>query len=104
MVVDVAPILSKLSELPATLLTLSLQVLLHSALLPMCCFLHMPPEQSLLKELLPTHITPVEANKHAVWRKQLANIKASYTLKHTLLTYALLKEQPHLNTSTTRLT
>ena len=57
-VVDVASVLSQLSELPSTLLTLPLQVLLHSALLPVRGFLHMPPEQSFLKELLPTHITP----------------------------------------------
>lgn len=58
MVVDVPPVLSELSELPATLLTLSLQVLLHSALLAVRGFLHVPPEQSLLKELLPADVTP----------------------------------------------
>lgn len=63
MVVDMASVLSELSELPPTLLTLPLQVLLYSAFLPVRGFLHVPPEQSLLKELLPTHITPVETNK-----------------------------------------
>lgn len=62
-VVDMASVLSELSELPPTLLTLPLQVLLYSAFLPVRGFLHVPPEQSLLKELLPTHITPVETNK-----------------------------------------
>lgn len=60
MVVDVASILSELSELSATLLTLPLQVLLYSALLPVCGLFNVSPEQSLLKELLPTHITPEE--------------------------------------------
>jgi len=63
-VVDVASVLSELSELPATLLTLSLQVLLHSALLAVRCFLHVPPEQSFLEELLPTHVTPEDTQTH----------------------------------------
>lgn len=62
MVVDVTSVLSELSELPSALLTLSLQVLLYSALLPVRGFFDVPPEQSLLKELLPTHITPDEKN------------------------------------------
>lgn len=59
-VVDVASVLSELSELPATLLTLPLQVLLHPAFLPVRGLFHMPPEQSLLKKLLPTDVTPEE--------------------------------------------
>lgn len=58
MVVHVAAVLSELSELPAAVFTLPFQVLLHSALLSMGGLLDMPPEQGLLKELLPTHITP----------------------------------------------
>lgn len=63
MVVHVAAILSELGELPAAVFALPFQVLLHSALLSMGGLLHMPPEQSLLKELLPTHITPNEEHK-----------------------------------------
>lgn len=63
MVVDVASVLSELSELSSTLLTLPLQVLLYSALLPMSGFLHVPPEQSLLKELFPTNVTPEDTNE-----------------------------------------
>lgn len=62
MVVDVASVLPELSELPSTLLTLSLQVLLYSALLPVRGFFNVSPEQSLLKELLPTHVAPDETN------------------------------------------
>lgn len=58
MVVHVAAVLSELSELPAAVFTLPFQVLLHSTLLSMGGLLHMPSEQSLLKELLPTDITP----------------------------------------------
>lgn len=61
-VVDVASVLSELSELPSTLLTLSLQVLLYSALLPVRGFFNVSPEQSLLKELLPTHVAPGDTN------------------------------------------
>lgn len=43
-VVDVTPVLSELSELPSALLTLSLQVLLYSALLPVCGFFNVSPE------------------------------------------------------------
>lgn len=60
MVVDVASILSELSEFPPTLLTLPLQVLLDSALLTVRGLFDMSPEQSLLKELLPTHVTPTD--------------------------------------------
>lgn len=63
-VVDMASVLPELSELPPTLLALSLQVLLHTALLAMCGFLHVPPEQSLLKELLSTHVTPEDIPGH----------------------------------------
>lgn len=59
-VVDVTPVLSELSELPATVFTLPLQVLLHSALFTVRGLLHVSPEQSLLKKLLPAHITPEE--------------------------------------------
>lgn len=58
MVVDVAPVLPQLGKLPAALLALPLQVLLDAALLPVRGLLHVPPEQSLLVELLPTHVTP----------------------------------------------
>lgn len=63
-VVDMASVLPELSELPPTLLTLPLQVLLHPALLAMRGFLHVPPEQSLLKELLSTHVTPEDIPGH----------------------------------------
>lgn len=63
-VVDVASILPELGEFSPTLLTLPLQVLLYSALLPVRGLFNVSPEQSLLKELLPTHITSEEANKH----------------------------------------
>lgn len=62
MVVYVTSVLSQLSKLPPAVLTLSLQVLLYSAFLPMCGFLDVPPEQSLLKELLPAHVTPKETD------------------------------------------
>lgn len=62
MVVDVAPVLSELSELPATLLTLPLQVLLHPALLAVRGFLHVSPEQGFLEELLPAHVTPEDTD------------------------------------------
>lgn len=74
MVVDVAPVLPQLGELPSTVLTLPLQVLLDAALLPVGGFLHVPPEQSLLKELLPTHVTPEETpeipghRRHWPWK------------------------------------
>lgn len=58
MVVDVAPVLPQLGELPAALLALPLQVLLHAALLAVRGLLHVPPVQGLLVELLPTHVTP----------------------------------------------
>lgn len=57
-VVDVAPVLPQLGELPAALLALALQVLLHAALLAVRGLLHVPPVQGLLVELLPTHVTP----------------------------------------------
>lgn len=63
MVVDVASVLPELRELPATVLALSLQILLHSALLPVRGFLHVPPEQSLLEELLSTDVTSDDTNK-----------------------------------------
>lgn len=63
MVVHMAAVLSKLSELPAAVFTLPFQVLLHSALLSMRGLFHVPPEQSLLKELLPTHVTPNQEYK-----------------------------------------
>lgn len=63
MIVDVASVLPELRELPATVLALSLQVLLHSALLPVRGFLHVPPEQSLLEELLSTDVTSDDTNK-----------------------------------------
>lgn len=62
MVVDVASVLPELRKLSPTLLTLPLQVLFYSALLPVRGFLHVPPEKSLLKELLSTHVTPEETN------------------------------------------
>lgn len=86
MVVDVAPVLSELSELPPALLTLPLQVLLHSALLPVRGFLHVPPEQSLLKELLPAHVTPEETKE-----TQLEQIPKHSEKKSTLeVCYAYL--------------
>lgn len=63
MVVHVAAVLSELSEFSTAVFALPIQVLLHSALLSMSGLLHMPPEQSLLKELLPTHITPERGHK-----------------------------------------
>lgn len=63
-IINVAAVLSKLCEPPPTVFTLSLQVLLHSALLSMSGFLDMPSKQGLLKELLPTHITPAKRTKH----------------------------------------
>lgn len=69
MIVDVASVLPELRELPATVLTLSLQVLLHSALLPMRGLLHVPPEQSLLEELFTTNVTPENANTHLHMQK-----------------------------------
>lgn len=53
-----APVLPQLGELPAALLALPLQVLLHAALLAVRGLLHVPPVQGLLVELLPTHVTP----------------------------------------------
>lgn len=55
-----AAVFSELSELPPTVLALPLQVLLHTALLSMSGLFHMASEQGLLKELLPTHITPAK--------------------------------------------
>ena len=63
-VVDVAPVLSELGELPAAVLADPLQVLLHTALLPVRRLLHVPPEQGLLKELLTTHGTPGGRETH----------------------------------------
>ena len=51
-------ILSELSELASAVLTLPLQVLLDAALLAVRGLLHVPAEQGLLIELLPTYITP----------------------------------------------
>lgn len=61
-----AAVFSELGELPPTVFTLSLQVLLHSALLSMSGFFHMASEQGLLKELLPTHITPAKDKTHVM--------------------------------------
>lgn len=66
MVVDVAPVLSQLGKFSSTLLTLSLQVLFDSALLPMCGLLHVSPEQGLLVELFPAHVTPKDTNKQHI--------------------------------------
>lgn len=62
MVVDVAPVLAELGELPATLLALPHQVLFDPALLPVSGFLHVSPEQSLLIKLLSTHVTPARTH------------------------------------------
>lgn len=78
-VVDVAPVLPQLSELPPTLLALSLQVLLDSAFLPVRGLLHVSPEQRLLEELLPAHVAPEPTQKPhercgpAPWRRE-ANV------------------------------
>lgn len=75
MVVDVAPVFSELGELPATLLTLPLQVLLDSAFLPVRGLFDVSPEQGLLKELLPTHVAPVHT--HIYTHRHVSHAAAS---------------------------
>lgn len=69
MVVDVASVLSQLTELPPALLTLPHQVLLDPALLAVSGFLDVPPEQSLFVKLLSAHVTPARTytiNMHLI--------------------------------------
>lgn len=83
-VVYVASVLSQLSELPPTLLALPLQVLLDSAFLPVRGFLDVPPEQSLLEELLPTHVTPEERENWVSMQRRAAANRQFQQALHSL--------------------